>query len=83
MIRIYEKPKVIVTLNCGKEYEYSCPGCFKPIKWNVVGALSPFYCPGCRQKQLDVSRLISKIEVRADYHLEGEKAVSCGGSALI
>jgi hypothetical protein len=52
--------------------EWSCPHCYKPIKWEQGKQLSPLNCPGCLEQILDVSKIITNSEWRITYHRVGE-----------
>jgi len=77
LIRIYQYDDIL-----GKNVqEYSCPECCKSLQW-VSTMMSPFKCEGCKQKIIDISKIIKQTSWRIEYHLKGKEAVKCGCSVL-
>jgi len=69
-------------LNNKKIAEYSCPYCYKPIKWEIGVQMSPFRCPGCREELLDLTKIIANENWRVAYHIQGEISVGCTNSSV-
>jgi hypothetical protein len=83
MIRVFKTKKIIIQQDgSAHEYEYSCPHCFKPVKWDF-GRLSPMHCPGCKGSLPELSKVIKESDWRLAYHKNGMKGVPCNGSPLI
>jgi len=63
-----------------QEYEYSCPHCYKAIRWIKGEQLSPANCLGCFEQLMDISRIAANADWRIQYHFSGEVAVICESS---
>jgi len=59
----YLRPKQVLR-------EYSCPYCYKAIKWEKDEEASPIICPGCRERLIDISKILSNINWKMLYHFE-------------